>query len=341
MAKSIRGMKPYAPAPAPVTADLFSEEASRDAQDLDALEQPTLTRESAKKIDGVKQTTGIEWTNHTWNPMVGCTIHTAGCTNCYAMKQAGMIQAKHYEGVVKFVKSKLGGLDSVWTGKLNVAPPHIMNKPDTIKGEAMIFVNSMSDFFHADMLLAWQTQAMEVMKRNGRHTFQILTKRPENIWNFLTGIAPFGGWTFPKNVWIGATMEREDYRWRIDHLRKLREEGIAARTFLSIEPLIGSAGDMNLAGIDWVIIGGESGPGARFMDPMWVRDVVNQCLAQNVPVFLKQYGVPENNPIYIKAIAEGASKTEARAAVNKLDPVGKGGSLLDGVAYKQFPTKAM
>lgn len=339
MAKQIRGMKPLAPKAARTAPNYMKQgdaanALAAQASLLDVLEQPTLTAESAKRIDGVKQTTGIEWTNHTWNPMVGCTIHTAGCTNCYAMKQAGVIQAKHYEGVVKWVGKDPSQRDSVWTGKINKAPPHIMNKPDNIKGEAMIFVNSMSDFFHADMKFEWQAEAMSVMKRNGHHIFQVLTKRPENIVKFVEQARAHTknpNWKFPYNVWVGATMEREDYTWRIGHLRYLKKNGIAARTFLSIEPLIGPAGTLHLDGIDWVIIGGESGPGSRPMKYEWVKDVIDQCIAQNVPVFFKQWGIKQNNPIWI----EGGD-----AALYAKDKVGKGGSLVDGIAYKDFPTKS-
>lgn len=267
------------------------------------------------------QTTGIEWTNSTWNPMVGCSIHTAGCKNCYAMAQAAKINAKHYEGVVKWVGK---GMDTktVWTGLINQAPPHILNKPRTIKGEAMIFVNSMSDFFHEDMVYQYQLDAMKVMEETPQHVYQILTKRPENIMKFVEQY----GYEFPRNVWVGSTMEREDYTDRINVLRTVP----AHVKFLSIEPLIGPPGDLLLDGIDWVIIGGESGPDSRPMKYEWVRSAIDQCVAQGVPVFFKQWGIPENNPIF----AEGG-----RSAVNKQDPTGKGGSLVDGVHYKDFPEK--
>lgn len=268
-----------------------------------------------------KQSTGIEWTNATWNPMVGCSIHTAGCTNCYAMKQAGIITAAHYEGVVKWV-GKNNNRNSVWTGKINQSPMHIINKPRTIKAPSMIFVNSMSDFFHEGMEYKWQADAMRVMKETPRHVYQILTKRPENIMKFVEQ----WGDEFPRNVWVGATMERFDYTHRIDLLRDVP----AHIKFLSIEPLVGPPGTLNLEGIGWVIIGGESGPDSREMKHEWVQSAIQQSVDQGVPTFFKQWGIKENNPIW----QQGGDK-----ALREQDPIGKGGSLVDGVAWKQFPIK--
>lgn len=268
------------------------------------------------------QTTGIEWTNHTWNPMVGCSIHTAGCTNCYAMKQAGMINAKHYEGVIKWVGKGPTNQSSVWTGRINQAHAGILNKPRSIKGEAMIFVNSMSDFFHETMPYKYQLDAMKVMEETPQHVYQILTKRPEEIDKFVQQY----GKEFPRNVWVGSTMEREDYTHRIGTLRQVP----AFVRFLSIEPLIGPPGEMDLTDIHWVIIGGESGPGSREMKLEWVESAIEQCEAQGVPIFFKQWGINDNNPIF---------KEGGYAALKAKDPVGKGGSLVNGKAYKQFPDK--
>lgn len=304
-----------------------------ETKQLDLLEQPAQPDDPARAkgifkrdapiagFEEAKQTTGIEWTNSTWNPMVGCSIHTAGCTNCYAMKQAGAINAKHYEGVVKWV-GKQTARETVWTGRINQSPPHILNKPKGIRTPSMIFVNSMSDFFHEKMEYQWQLDAMKVMAETPRHVYQILTKRPENIQKFVDQY----GKEFPRNVWVGATMERHDYRHRIDILR----EAPAHVRFLSIEPLIESAGELNLEGIQWVIIGGESGPDSRPMKYEWVKEVIEQCLDQKVPVFMKQWGLPENNPLFALG---------GKNYVYKNDPVGKGGCLVDGVAYKQFPEK--
>lgn len=297
-------------------------------QQLDQLEQPIQVRSEFKSVatmdasfSKAKQSTGIEWTQATWNPMVGCSIHTAGCANCYAMKQAGIITSKHYEGVVKWV-SKGNMRDSVWSGKINQSPPHILNKPRTIKAPSMIFVNSMSDFFHQDMDYRWQRDAMNVMAGTPRHVYQILTKRPENIMKFVEAY----GKEFPRNVWVGATMERHDYTHRIDTLRNVP----AYLKFLSIEPLVGHPGTLDLEGIGWVIIGGESGPGSREMKYEWLKSAVEQSVAQGVPTFFKQYGIKENNPVWKKYGDKG---------LREKDPIGKGGSLIDGVAWKQFPTK--
>lgn len=311
-----RGIFPKASTPTPQAALAFFDTPAQHKAKIDqgmgqALDLP-------KKA--AAQTTGIEWTNHTWNPMVGCSIHTAGCKNCYAMKQAGAITAKHYEGVVKWVGS--AARESVWTGKINPAPPHILNKPRGIKGEAMIFVNSMSDFFHEDMVYAYQLAAMKVMEETPQHVYQILTKRPENIMKFVEQY----GKEFPRNVWVGSTMERYDYTHRIDTLREVP----AFVKFLSIEPLIDDPGTLNLKGIDWVIIGGESGPNSREMKYEWVKSAIDQCEAQGVPIFFKQWGIPENNPIF---------KEGGRDLLYKLDKVGKGGSLVDGKHYKTFPPK--
>jgi protein gp37 len=290
---------------------------------LSLLEQPASLVDyrahnmNQREFSQAKQATGIEWTNLTWNPMVGCSVHTAGCKNCYAMKQAGKITAKHYDGVVKWVKG-----DTVWTGVINQSPPHILNKPRTVREPSMIFVNSMSDFFHGDMDYRWQLAAMQVMAETPRHVYQILTKRPENIAKFMAVYRQ----DLPRNVWVGATMEREDYRERIDILRDVP----AHVKFLSIEPLIGPPGKMNLTDIQWVIVGGESGPNSRSMHIDWVRSTRDQSVAQGVPYFFKQYGIHENNPLFEQG---------GRAAVNAFDPVGKGGSLIDGVAWKEFPSK--
>lgn len=289
-------------------------------------DQSTIKLEGGQALDLPKrdpgQTTGIEWTNHTWNPMVGCSIHTAGCTNCYAMKQAGMINAKHYEGVIKWVGKNKISETSVWTGRINQAHPGILNKPRGIKGEAMIFVNSMSDFFHEDMPYKFQIDAMRVMEDTPQHVYQILTKRPENIMKFVQEY----GKEFPRNVWVGSTMERYDYTHRIGTLREVP----AFVRFLSIEPLIDDPGTLDLEGIHWVIIGGESGPNSRPMKLEWVESAIAQCEAQNVPIFFKQWGINENNPIFQQG---------GYSLLKKLDPVGKGGSLVNGKAYKQFPAK--
>lgn len=273
------------------------------------------------------RTTGIEWTEHTWNPFVGCSIHTAGCTNCYAMAQAARIiemgSARAYDGTIHHSKSGA----ATWSGRINRASNAAWDKPFSIRRPSIIFVNSMSDFFHEDARDEWRSDALAVM-RETPHQYQVLTKRPENIAPFLARTRE----SFPANAWIGATVERGDFVDRIEILRQIP----ATIRFLSIEPLIGDPGTLQLAGIHWVILGGESGPRAREMQPAWARAVRDQCEAQGVPLFFKQWGRPQNNPIFHEA-PTAAAPWRFATRVAQLDPVGKGGSLLDGREWKDYP----
>lgn len=282
--------------------------------------------------DEPNRSTGIEWTEHTWNPFVGCTIHTPGCTNCYAMRQAAKLEgfggATAYAGTTRWVNG-----NPIWTGKLARASNASMKKPLTIREPSRIFVNSMSDFFHEKALAVglWQHEAWEIMKRTPRHQYQILTKRPENIMPTLELLEVR---EVPHHIWLGVTVERGDFAHRIDTLRQVP----AAVRFLSVEPLIGAAPKLDLRGIQWVIIGGESGPGARPMRPEWAREVRDACVAQNVPLFFKQWGLAKNNPIYHEPADDRCPYTGSRR-VDVLDPVGKGGSILDGRSWKQYPVE--
>lgn len=278
------------------------------------------------------RSTGIEWTEHTWNPFVGCTIHTAGCTNCYAMRAALRLQEfgmESYRGVAK----QANGIP-VWTGRINRSSDAQMRKPFKIKTPSLIFVNSMSDFFHEAADDAWRLEALQVMHKTP-HQYQVLTKRPENIAPFLARINDsefFRFEAFPRNVWIGATVERADCVHRIETLRQVP----ATIRFLSIEPLIGPIGPMDLTEIHWVILGGESGPGARPMEARWARHVRDQCIDQKVPLFFKQWGRDANNPLCWD-MPKGTTVTQWIA---KHDPNGKGGSLLDGREWKNYPKLA-
>jgi protein gp37 len=273
-----------------------------------------------------RRTTGIEWTEHTWNPFVGCSIHTPGCTNCYAMRQAARIVAmsttRTYDGTVREVKG-----NPVWTGKINRASAATMKRPFQIREPSIIFVNSMSDFFHENAEDSWRIDALGVMAAT-HHQYQVLTKRPEHIVPFLER----HDLHFPDNVWIGATVERGDFRHRIDTLRKVP----ARIRFLSIEPIIGELGKLDLDGIQWVIGGGESGIGARLMNPDWARQIRDECVRQSVPFFWKQWGQPRNNPIYHEAPTADCPLVRG-ARVEYFDPVGKGGSLIDGREWKEYP----
>ncbi len=267
------------------------------------------------------RTTEIEWTEHTWNPFVGCSIHTAGCTNCYAMKQANRIQAfgtvPHYTGVTHKVNGR-----AVWSGQLNRSSDRAMAKPLTISGGALIFVNSMSDFFHESAEDSWRIEALAIIRRCPQHTFQILTKRPENIGPFLLR----SGETLPDNVWMGVTVEHAATVHRIALVRDVP----AAVRFISFEPLVGRVGDLDLSGIHWAITGGESGPRARFCNPEWVREILAWCDLYEVPAFHKQWGNYASNPLVCEA---GATIADAQSD----DPHGKGGSLIDGALVKNWP----
>jgi len=268
------------------------------------------------------RTTGIEWTEHTWNPFAGCAIHSAGCDNCYAMRQAFRIAefgtAPHYQGLTR----KTNGGRIVWTGRVHRASNNGMNKPLKIRPASMIFVNSMSDFFHDNALDEWRLEAIDIMRRCERHVFQVLTKRPENIRPFLNRT----GAVFPDNMWLGVTVEHRDTVHRIDTLRQVP----ARIRFISAEPLIGSLGVIDLSDIHWVITGGESGPGSRVCHAQWVRGIRDQARDQDVAIFHKQWGQYASNPFVTEQ-----RKTIAEAKV--LDPHGKGGSLLDGEILKSFP----
>lgn len=221
--------------------------------------------------------TTIEWTDSTWNPVAGCTILTAGCTNCYAMRMAARLEAmgvEKYDGT-----TRSSGGRAKWTGKIvldhkALAVPHNWAKP------RRVFVNSMSDLFHDDVPEDFVREVWKTMAETPRHTYQILTKRPER----MAEIVP----AFPvlPNVWLGTSVEDSRVLARIDVLRRIP----AAVRFISFEPLIGSVADANLADIHWAIVGGESGPQARSMDPAWVDEIEAACRDAGTAFFFKQWG---------------------------------------------------
>ena len=299
----------------------------------------------------------IEWTEKTWNPIVGCSVVSPGCTNCYAMKMASRLEAmagdglddngyavrgihplSHYRGTTRLVKG-----NPVWTGKLTLAPEHILAEPLRRKKPTMWFVNSMSDLFHESVPAEWIDRVFAVMAMCPQHTFQVLTKRSAHMRDYLSAgergaivhsekirltgrfdIRP-SAWPL-RNVWLGVSCEdqkRADER--VPHLLATP----AAVRFVSAEPLIGpidfeqawcgenaldgecwgecgwcknghpplhncqlGKGDWERgrSGLDWVIVGGESGPGARPMHPDWARSIRDQCKAAGVPFFFKQWG---------------------------------------------------
>ncbi len=208
----------------------------------------------------------IEWTEATWNPVTGCTKISPGCKHCYAERLAKRLQAM---GVKKYAN-----------GFRVTLHPDVLDIPLHWRKPRMIFVNSMSDLFHDEVPLTFIQRVFGTMQRAHWHTFQVLTKRAER----LAHLAPHLPW--PRNVWMGVSVENERYKYRIDLLRQVP----AAVRFLSLEPLLGPLPELDLRGIHWVIVGGESGPGARPMRPEWVTDIRDQCLAAGVPFFFKQWG---------------------------------------------------
>jgi protein gp37 len=283
----------------------------------------------AEKPKAKQRTTGIEWTEHTWNPFIGCSIRSAGCQNCYAMNLAARLEAmgqEAYSGLTKKVNGK-----TVWTGKMRFKGKEGLQKPLKTSAPSIFFVNSMSDFFHDSVQLDWQAQVYEVMQECKRHQFQILTKRPENIQKFLKGA---GIKNVAENVWIGATVEDARVAQRIAFVQRVP----AKIRFLSIEPLVAPFGKQSLKDIEWVITGGESGHGARVMKVDWLREVRDLCLKYEVPHFFKQYGKASNNPLFwVKENGQYVPRENAASYVAEKDPHGKGGSKLDGRYWKEMP----
>jgi protein gp37 len=209
---------------------------------------------------------GIEWTESTWNPVTGCTKVSPGCKYCYAERMAERLQAM--------------GQENYRNGFALTLQPHMLELPLRWKKPQTIFVNSMSDLFHEDVPLSYIQRVFTVMRLAHWHRFQVLTKRSER----LAMLDPEIDW--PSNVWMGVSVESRRYRRRIDELRRTR----ARIKFLSLEPLLGALGEVDLQAIDWVIVGGESGPKARVVDRAWVIDIRDQCRRARVPFFFKQWG---------------------------------------------------
>ncbi len=208
----------------------------------------------------------IEWTESTWNPLTGCTKISPGCQFCYAERMANRLQAMKNPNYTNAFELTL--------------QPHMLEKPLQWKKPQMIFVNSMSDLFHKDVPTDYIHKVFAVMQRAHWHRFQVLTKRAD----ILHQISPTINW--PENVWMGVSVENQEYTYRIDHLRQTG----ARIKFLSVEPLIGPIDDIDLQGIDWVILGGESGPGCRPMKKEWVIKLRDLCTREKVPFFFKQWG---------------------------------------------------
>lgn len=223
--------------------------------------------------------TSIEWTDATWNPVAGCTVITPGCTNCYAMRMAARLDAM---GVEKYADlTRKSGDRYVWTGKLRLDEASL-EAPKAWRKPRKIFVNSMSDLFHVDVPEDFVARVWSVMEETPHHTYQILTKRPERMREVVTKRE------LPvlTNVWLGTSVEDGPVLSRLDELR-----GVPAYLrFVSFEPLLGSVADADLTGIDWAIVGGESGPRARPMLQEWVDEIRLRCAAAGTAFFFKQWG---------------------------------------------------
>lgn len=231
----------------------------------------------------------IEWTDSTWNPVTGCTKISAGCKHCYAERMSKRLKAM--------------GQPNYRNGFKLTLHEHMLDLPKRWKKPQRIFVNSMSDLFHEDVPLEFILEVFDTMRAADWHQYQVLTKRADRL-EELNSKLPWA-----HQIWMGTSVEDDKVRWRIDCLRNTT----AAVKFLSLEPLIGALKNLDLTGIDWVIVGGESGTGARPMNPDWARDLRDQCLEQGVAFFFKQWG--------------GVQKS-------------KTGRLLDGRTWDEYPNSS-
>lgn len=217
-------------------------------------------------MEGKMAASKIEWTDSSWNPITGCTKISLGCKNCYAEKMAKRLKAM--------------GNPNYENGFELTLHEDTLLLPLSWKSSKLIFVNSMSDLFHEKIPLEFIMNIFEVMRKAYWHTFQVLTKRSDR----LVEIAPLLLW--PRNVWMGVSVENLDYTYRIDDLRNTP----AKIKFISFEPLLGPLPNLNLRDIDWVIVGGESGTNSRTIEEEWVKDLRDQCINEKVPFFFKQWG---------------------------------------------------
>ncbi|MCR5658938.1 MAG: phage Gp37/Gp68 family protein [Bacteroidales bacterium] len=239
--------------------------------------------------------TKIAWTERTWNPITGCNKISEGCRHCYAE-----VMARRLQGM---------GQKRYANGFQLTLHPEALNEPKKIKQPSMFFVCSMADIFHKDVPFDFIDQIMNVIAETPRHTYQILTKRHERLQEYFLSRNHL-----PTNMWVGVTVENENHLERIGYLRSLDYDGVK---FLSCEPLLGDLGSLDLQGIDWVIVGGESGQQARPMSKEWAMNIQRQCAEQNVPFFFKQWGTYGE---------DGVKRT-------KYD----NGCLLDGSIYHEMP----
>lgn len=224
----------------------------------------------------------IEWTEATWNPTTGCDQISPGCDNCYALTLAKRLKAM---GNSKYQED--GDPRTSGPGFGITEHPSALNIPRRWSSPRVIFVNSMSDLFHARVSTDFIKDVFQVMEETPRHTYQLLTKRPRRAARMAKDL----GW--PSNVWLGVSVETSDQLWRLDDLRRVP----AATRFVSAEPLLASLAGLDLTGMHWLIAGGESGPNHRPLDPAWVRELRDECSQQSVAFFFKQWGgrTPKSN----------------------------------------------
>jgi protein gp37 len=259
----------------------------------------------------------IEWTNHTWNCWWGCGKIAPECLKCYAARLAGRGLHPH------MVETAAAG---DWTGLIVPATESVWNAPFTWKKPSLIFTCSMSDFWHQDVPLPLLDRALDVMDRTPQHIYQILSKRPGNAGRKLAAL----GRRLPKNVWVGVTIGHTDSLPSLKPFLKIE----APIHFLSDEPLLTSLAGMPLDGIDWVIVGGESGPTPRRTNADWMRDLRDRSVARGTPFFLKQWGNWESNPTP-RHLELDPPRLEGKKKVGS-----KGGATLDGRLWREFPALA-
>ncbi len=208
----------------------------------------------------------IEWTETTWNPVTGCTKISHGCKFCYADRMAKRLQAM--------------GVDKYRNGFSVTMHPNTLKDPLKWRKPRLVFVNSMSDLFHEEVSVSFIKAVFETMNQASHHTFQVLTKRPGRVLEIEDRL------TWSPNIWLGTSIESQRWQFRLEELGKTS----AQSKFLSLEPLLGPLPDIPVKRVDWVIVGGESGPGARPMETDWVREIRDLCVREQVPFFFKQWG---------------------------------------------------
>lgn len=242
--------------------------------------------------------TKIQWTERSWNPVTGCTKASGGCAHCYAETMAKRLQGM--------------GQPRYQNGFRLTLHPDALDEPKLVKKPSMYFVCSMADLFHKDVPFEFIDMVMDTIEATPQHTYQLLTKRPNRMREYFIRRR-----SVPTNVWLGTTLEHPAYGWRKSELALIPCDNIK---FLSCEPLLDDLGDFNLSGVDWVIVGGESGSQARPMRQEWVKNIKRLCDEKGIPFFFKQWGTWGE---------DGMKRTKH-----------ENGCKLDGVVYQEFPKKA-